>query len=86
MLIQCPHCGKPIVISGLGRKRLNIPLKNVLESLRAHHNVVAAATELGCSEAYIFGVLKANGLKLKDVSSATKANRLLRKRGLNDGR
>ena len=68
MLIQCPYCGKPIVISGLGRKRLNIPLKNVLESLKAHRNVMVAATELGCSEAYIFGVLKANGLKLKDLS------------------
>jgi len=29
--------------------------------------VVAAAQELNCSQGYIFGVLKANGLKLKDV-------------------
>jgi hypothetical protein len=28
---------------------------------------VAAAKELSCSEGYIFNVLKANGLKLKDV-------------------
>ncbi len=67
MIIQCPHCGKSVEVNGLGRRPLNIPLKNVLESLQAHGSVVAAARELGCSPAYIFGVLKANGLKLKDV-------------------
>ena len=67
MLVQCPHCGGMVAVNGLGRKRLNIPLKNVCESLQMHCNVVAAAGELGCSEAYIFGVLKANGLKLRDV-------------------
>lgn len=68
MIVQCPHCGNPVVVNGLGRKPLNIPLKNILESLEAHRNVVAAAQELNCSEAYIFKVLKANRLKLKDVS------------------
>lgn len=67
----------------LGRRRLNIPLKNVSECLQAHCNVVAAANELGCSPAYIFSVLKANGLKLKDVVSATKGNRLLHNEALN---
>jgi hypothetical protein len=67
VLIQCLHCGGMVTVNGLGRRRLNIPLKNVCESLNAHHSVVAAASELGCSEAYIFGVLKANGLKLRDV-------------------
>ena len=67
MIVQCPNCGKPVVVSGLGRKPLNIPLKNVCESLQAHRNVVAAAPELGCSQGYIFKVLKDNGLKLKDV-------------------
>jgi len=67
MIVLCPHCGKPVVVNGLGRKRLNIPLKNVCESLSRHTTVGAAAEELGCSPAYIFGVLKANGLKLKDV-------------------
>jgi len=56
-----------VVVNGLGRKRLNIPLKNVCEALEAHKNVVAAANELNCSQGYIFGVLRANGLKLKDV-------------------
>ena len=88
-MITCPHCGKPVEVSGLGRKRLNIPLKNVCESLRAHRNVTAAADELNCSQGYIFKVLKANGLKLKDVISgkglATKDNRLLHKGAGSEG-
>ena len=67
MKIVCPKWGEDIEVSGLGRKRLNIPLKNVCESLRAYRNVLAVAKELGCSQGYIFGVLKTNGLKLKDV-------------------
>ena len=67
MIIQCPKCGEKVVVKGLGRKPLNIPLKNVYEALRAHGSVGAAAKKLGCSQGYIFKVLKANGLKLKDV-------------------
>ena len=67
MIVTCPHCGEAVVVNGLGRKRLNIPLKNILESLQAHRNVAAAAIELGCSPAYIFGSLKANGLDLQKV-------------------
>ena len=67
MLVLCPHCGGTVAVNGLGRKRLNIPLKNVCESLQAHGSVVAAANELNCSQGYIFGVLKVKGLKLKDV-------------------
>jgi len=67
MIIQCPNCGEKIVVNGLGRKPLNIPLKNVYEALRAHGSVAAAANELHCSQGYIFKVLKANGLRLKDM-------------------
>ena len=67
MLVQCPHCGGQVAVNGLGRKRLNIPLKNVCEALQVHRNAVTAANELNCSEAYIFAALKANGLKLKNV-------------------
>jgi hypothetical protein len=67
VIVQCPNCGKSVVVKGIGRKALNIPLKNVCEALQTHRSVRAAAQELGCSQAYIFGVLKANGLKLKDV-------------------
>lgn len=67
MIVQCPNCGHKVAVGGLGRKRLNIPFKNVLEALQAHRSVGGAAQELGCSEAYIFGILKDNGLRLKDV-------------------
>lgn len=67
MIIQCPNCGEKIVVNGLGRKPLNIPFKNVYEALRAHGSVAAAANELHCSQGYIFKVLKANGLRLKDM-------------------
>jgi len=67
MIVQCPHCGKPVTVNGLGRKPLNIPLKNVCEVLQAHCDMVAAAQELGCSQGYISKVLKANGLRLRDV-------------------
>jgi DNA-directed RNA polymerase subunit RPC12/RpoP len=67
MKVQCPNCGETVVVKGIGRKRLNIPLKNVCEALQARRSVADAAQELGCSPAYIFGILKTNGLKLKDV-------------------
>ena len=67
MIVRCPSCGGPVVVNGLGRKRLNIPLKNVCECLQAHRGVADAAKELGCSEGYVFNALKANGLRLKDV-------------------
>ena len=75
MIVQCPHCGKSVVVNGLGRKRLNIPLKNVCESLQVHGSVAAVANELNCSQGYIFGVLKANGLKLSDVTNCRKHNK-----------
>jgi len=72
MIVQCPQCGQPVVVNGLGRKPLNIPLKNVLDSLQAHLDVTAAARELGCSPSYIFGILKKNGLKLNEVIRGVK--------------
>ena len=67
MKVICPHCGNQVAVNGLGRKPLNILLKNVLESLQVYRNVKAAAEELGCSQSYIFGVLKNNNLRLKDL-------------------
>jgi len=64
------------MVNGLGRKRLNIPLKNVCETLQAHRSVAAAANELNCSQGYIFGVLKANGLKSKDIIANGKSHNL----------
>ncbi len=67
MRVRCPNCGKSVVVNGLGRKRLNIPLKKVYETLQTHRSIVTAADKLGCSQAYIFKVLKDNGMKLRDV-------------------
>ena len=67
MKVKCSNCGETISVNGLGRKRLNIPLKNVCESLRKQRSVAGAAEELNCSEAYIFKVLKTNGLSSRDV-------------------
>ena len=67
MIVLCPHCGKSVLVNGLGRKPLNISLKNVLESLQAHLSVAVAAQELHCSQGYIFGVLKVHGLKPNDI-------------------
>ena len=67
MIIQCPHCGERVVVNGLGRKRLNISLKNICEALQSEQNVVSAARELHCSQGYIFNALKAQGLKPRDI-------------------
>lgn len=90
MITKCPYCGRKITVNGLGRKRLNIPFINVCESLQTHGSVLGAANDLNCSKGYIFGVLKANGLKLKDVMNgkglATKDMGMLHKQGVRDGR
>lgn len=70
MIVTCPHCGEPVVVNGLGRKRLNHGVINVCDALRGHGSVPAAAKALGCSRPYIYKVLKEQGLKSKDVISA----------------
>jgi hypothetical protein len=67
MLIQCTHCGKSVVVNGLGRKRLNIPVIFICDALQLHRSVAAAAKALGCSRGYIYKVLKTSGLKVKDI-------------------
>jgi len=67
MIIQCPNCGEKVKVNGLDRKPLNIPLKNVHGCLRKYRNVSIVAQELGCSQGYIFKVLKDNGLRLRDI-------------------
>ncbi len=88
MLVQCPHCGQPVVVNGLGRKAFNTPVPTVYAALRLRRSVLAAANELGCSRAYIYKVLKADGLTPADVIKelATKDARLLHNGGFNDGR
>ena len=67
MEVECPKCGEKVTVQGLGRPRLGISLKKVIEALNRHGSVGPAAEELHCSQAYIFGILKDNRLKVKDV-------------------
>lgn len=67
MIVQCPHCGQEVEVKGIGRHPLSIPLTNVCDALKRRSSVALAAEDLKCSQPYIFKVLKANGLKLKDV-------------------
>ena len=67
MIVGCPHCGKPVMVNGFGRRPLNIPVNKVYDALQLHHSVTAAARELGCSWGYIYKILKDNGLKTEDV-------------------
>ena len=55
-----------------GRPRLNLGLAQILEAIRRHRHVVAAARELGCSDAYIHVRLKEAGLSLQAVLDADK--------------
>ena len=55
------------MVNGLGRRAFNMPVTNVYDALRLQRSVLAAANELGCSRAYIYKVLKANGLTVAGV-------------------
>lgn len=50
-----------------GRPSLNIPLARIVEAVRHHRQVVAAARELGCSDSYIHKQFKLAGLTLAEV-------------------
>ena len=67
MKVKCTHCGEMVTVNGIGRKPLNIAVKNVYDELRLHRSVITAANELECSRAYIYKVLKADGLTVQDV-------------------
>jgi hypothetical protein len=53
-----------------GRPRLNLAMPDILETVRRHGQVMAAARELGCSDAYIHVRMKAAGLTLRAVLDA----------------
>ena len=54
----------------IGRPRLNISLSEIVEAVRSHRKIVAAARELGCSPAYVHMRLKRYGLNLSAVLKA----------------
>ena len=86
MLVHCPYCGGTVAVSGFGRRPLNIIVTKVCDALRLHRSVLAAANELGCSRAYIYKVLKADGLTPAGVIKglATKDTRLLHNEAIDD--
>ena len=64
-----------------GRPRLDLDLRAILEAVRRHRQVLAAARELGCSDAYIHVRLKKVGLSLKEVLEAPDLRSLLHGQG-----
>jgi hypothetical protein len=71
MKVVCPNCGQEVIVSGLGRKGLNMPVTIICDELRRHKGEDKApnkaAETLGCSRAYLYKVLKAEDLKMKDI-------------------
>lgn len=72
MLVQCPHCGKSVVVQGLGRKACDIPFKNVLNALQNSCTVRQAVENLrqefnSGSVGYIYNQCRAHGIKPLDV-------------------
>ena len=65
--ITCPNCGRKVSVGTGGRKPLNIGVILVCDTLQRSKSVAVAARESGCSRAYIYKVLKAQGLKVKEV-------------------
>jgi hypothetical protein len=64
-----------------GRPRLNLELTQILEAVRRHRQVMAAARDLRCSDAYIHVRLKGAGLTLVEVLDAPDLAFLLNGRG-----
>ncbi len=53
-----------------GRPKLNIPIRDILEAVRAHGNQVQAASDLGCSEGSVRKQIRMAGLDLGQVLAA----------------
>lgn len=61
----CPNCGTKVpvgVTNRLGRKPLDISVKNICDTLQDCRDIALAAEKLGCSRGYIYKVLKSEGL------------------------
>ena len=51
----------------VGRKKLNITVKNISDALREYLSVADAAKALNCSKGYIYQELKTKGLKPREL-------------------
>jgi DNA invertase Pin-like site-specific DNA recombinase len=58
MKVICPHCGKEVLVNGLGRKPLNLPVKNIRDKFKACGSITETAKEFGCSRGHIYYILK----------------------------
>ncbi len=54
-----------------GRPRLDLDLDVIIEAVRRHGKVLRAATELGCSDAYIHQRFKEAGLTLQTLLASS---------------
>ena len=70
MKVLCTNCGETVVVHRFGRKPLNIPVTEVCDALQLCRSADGAAKELKCSRPYLYKVLKANGLKMREVIKA----------------
>ena len=78
--ITCPNCGSKVPIAKmnkLGRKALNISVKNICDTLRDCRDIALAAEKLGCSRGYIYKVLKSAGLSPRQVIEAKQKEHIL---------
>ena len=64
-----------------GRPSLDLDLAIILQAVRQHGRVMAAARELGCSDAYIHVRMKRAGLSLAQVLESPELAALLHGRG-----
>ena len=58
MNVKCPKCHANITVSVPGRKRLEVPVKNIFNALAVNKNINDIAAELGCSRSTIYNRLK----------------------------
>jgi transposase-like protein len=67
MKVECPRCGKEVTVNGLGRRRLNLGVKIILDTVKSTRSISETAKLLNCSRGHIYGVLKQSGMKAKEV-------------------
>ncbi len=67
MKVTCPKCGEVVISHSLGRHPLNIGVIEVCDALQRYGSALLASQKLGCSRPYLYKVLRASGLTMKEV-------------------
>ncbi len=60
MKVQCPHCGKSVVVNGLGRKKGNYNVQNVLDTYHLYGSIRPTARKLNMPPGTVWHILKDN--------------------------